>query len=99
MADDKMQEQTERLRKKIGTKFKMLNVKEKESARIIERGKIKELERHANETETRVEEIQDAQELMLESDKEIDEVNQLTYKIEGESEKHGQLLEKKLRNY
>ena len=94
MADDKIQEQTETLRKKIGTKFKMLNVKEKESTRIIERGKIKELERHANETETRVEEIQDAQELMLESDKEIDEVNQLTYKIEGESEKHGQLLEK-----
>ena len=99
MAEDKIQEQTERLRRKIGTKFKMLNVKEKESTRIIERGKIKELERHANETETRVEEIQDAQELMLESDKEIDEVNQWTYKIEGESEKHGQPLEKNFRNY
>ena len=41
-----------------------------------ERGKIKELERHANEIETRAEEIQDlrrkVQELMLESDNEID---------------------------
>ena len=75
----------------------MLNIKEKESTRIIEKGKIKELERHANEKETRVEEIQDlkgkVQELMLESDKEIEEVNEWTYKIEGELEKHGQPLE------
>ena len=35
----------------------MLNIKEKESARTIERGKIKELERHAKEIETQVEEI------------------------------------------
>ena len=40
----------------------MLDIKEKESTRIIERGKIKELERHANEIETRVEEIQDLKE-------------------------------------
>ena len=78
MADDQIQEQTERLRKKIETKFKMLDIKEKESTRIIEKGKIKELERHGNEKETRVEEIQDlkgkVQELMLESDKEIEKV-------------------------
>ena len=30
---------------------------------------------------------------MLESDKEIEEVNEWTYKIEGELEKHGQPLE------
>ena len=41
--------QTERLGKKIETKFKMLDIKEKESTRTIERGRIKELERHANE--------------------------------------------------
>ena len=96
MADDQIQEQTERLTKKIETKFKKLDIKEKESTRIIERGKTKELERCANETETRVEEIQDlkgkVQELMLESDKEIEEVNEWTYKIEGELEKHGQPL-------
>ena len=37
----------------------MLDIKEKESTRVIERGKIKKLERHANEIKTRVEEIQD----------------------------------------
>ena len=37
----------------------MLGIKEGESIRTIERGKIKELERHANEIETQVEEIQD----------------------------------------
>ena len=73
MADDKIQEETEKLRKEIETKFKMLDIKEKESTRIIHRRKIKELERHANESETRVEEIQDlkgkVQELMLEHDR------------------------------
>ena len=57
----------------------MFGIKEKESKRIIERGKIKELERHVTEIETRVEEIQDLKgkvlEIMLESDKEIEEVN------------------------
>ena len=81
----------------IETKLKMLDIKEKESKRILERGKIKEIERHANEIEIKVEEIQDlkgkAQELMLESDKETEEVNEWTYKIEGELEKHGQPLE------
>ena len=73
MADDKIQEETEKLRKEIETKFKMLDIKEKESTRIIHRRKIKESERHANESETRVEEIQDlkgkVQELMLEHDR------------------------------
>ena len=67
------------LRKKIEIKFKVFGIKEKESKRIIERGKIKELERHVTEIETRVEEIQDLKgkvlEIMLESDKEIEEVN------------------------
>ena len=88
----------QRLRKKIERKFKMLDIREQESTRIIERGKVKELERHANEIETRVEEIQDlkgkVQELMLESDKEIEEVNEWTYKVEGEFEKHGQIADK-----
>ena len=57
----------------------MFGIKEKESKRIIERGKIKELERHVTEIEIRVEEIQDLKgkvlEIMLESDKEIEEVN------------------------
>ena len=87
MADDQIQEQTEKLRKKIEAKFKMLDIKEKESTRIIERRKIEELERHANEVETWVEEIQDlkgkVQELMLESDKEIEQVIEWTYKTEG----------------
>ena len=73
MADDKIQEETEKLRKEIETKFKMLDIKEKESTRIIQRRKIKESERHANESETRVEEIQElkgkVQELMLEHEK------------------------------
>ena len=47
MADDQIQEQEERLRKKIETKFKMLDIKQKEITRIIESGKIKELQRHA----------------------------------------------------
>ena len=97
MADDQLQEQTDKVMKKIETKFKMLDIKEKESARIIERGKIKELQKHANEIETRVEEIQDlkgkVQELMLESDKEIDEVNKWTNKIEGDLEKYDEPLE------
>ena len=67
------------LRKKTEIKFKMFGIKEKESKRIIERGKIKELERHVTEIEIRVEEIQDLKgkvlEIMLESDKEIEEVN------------------------
>ena len=75
----------------------MLDIKEKESTRVIERGKIKKLERHANEIKTRVEEIQDwkgkVQELMLEGDKEIEEVNEWTSKIERELEKHDQLSE------
>ena len=37
----------------------MLDIKEKESTRITERRKIKELERHANEIEAWAEEIQD----------------------------------------
>ena len=51
----------------------MLDIKEKESTRIIQRRKIKESERHANESETRVEEIQElkgkVQELMLEHER------------------------------
>ena len=54
MDDDQMKEQTDKLMKKIETKFKMLDIKEKESTRITERGKIKEIEKHANEIETRV---------------------------------------------
>ena len=73
MADDKIQEETEKLRKEIETKFKMLGIKEKESTRIIQRRKSKESERHANESETRLEEIQDlkgkVQELMLEHER------------------------------
>ena len=73
MADDKIQEETEKLRKEIETKFKMLDIKEKESTRLIQRRKIKESERHANESETRVEEIQElkgkVQELMLEHER------------------------------
>ena len=73
MADDKIQEETEKLRKEIETKFKMLDIKETESTRIIRRRKIKESERHANESETRVEEIQElkgkVQELMLEHER------------------------------
>ena len=73
MADDKIQEETEKLRKEIETKFKMLDIKETESTRIIQRRKIKESERHANESETRVEEIQElkgkVQELMLEHER------------------------------
>ena len=73
MADDKIQEETEKLRKETETKFKMLDIKEKESTRIIQRRKIKESERHANESETRVEEIQElkgkVQELMLEHER------------------------------
>ena len=73
MADDKIQEETEKLRKEIETKFKMLDIKEKESTRIIQRRKIKESERHANESETRVDEIQElkgkVQELMLEHER------------------------------
>ena len=73
MADDKIQEETEKLRKEIETKFKILDIKEKESTRIIQRRKIKESERHANESETRVEEIQElkgkVQELMLEHER------------------------------
>ena len=73
MADDKIQEETEKLRKEIETKFKMLDIKEKESTRIIQRRKIKESERHANESETRVEEIQElkgkVQELILEHER------------------------------
>ena len=73
MADDKIQEETEKLRKEIETKFKMLDIKEKESTRIIQRRKIKESERHANESETRVEEIPElkgkVQELMLEHER------------------------------
>ena len=57
----------------------MFGIKEKKSKRIIERGKIKELEMHVTEIEIRVEEIQDLKgkvlEIMLESDKEIEEVN------------------------
>ena len=37
----------------------MVDLKENESTRKIERGKIKELEKHVNEIETWVEEIQD----------------------------------------
>ena len=73
MADDKIQEETEKLRKEIETKFKMLDIKETESTRITQRRKIKESERHANESETRVEEIQElkgkVQELMLEHER------------------------------
>ena len=62
------------------------NIKEKESTRTIERGKIKKLERYANEIETRREEIQHLKgkvhELMSESCKGIYEVNKWTYKIE-----------------
>ena len=47
MADDQIQEQEERLRKKTETKFKMLDIKQKDITRIIERGKIKELQRNA----------------------------------------------------
>ena len=98
MTGDQIEEQTEKLRKKIETKFKILDIEEKENTRIIERGKIKESERHANEKETQVEGIQDSkgkvQGLMLDSDKEMDEVNEWTYIIEGELEKHGQPLEK-----
>ena len=98
MSDDPIQEQTDKLRKKIETKFKMFDIKEKESARILKRGKIKELEKHANEVETRVEEIQDlkgkVQELMLESKKQIQEIDEWTNEIEGLIEKHDQPLEK-----
>ena len=94
---EKESAQTEKLTKKIETKFKMLDIKEKESATTIKRGKIRELEKPANKLETLVEDIQDlkgkVQELMLECDKEIDEVNESTSKIEGELEKHGQPLE------
>ena len=45
MADDQIQEQTERLRKKTETKFKILDIKEQESTRMIKRRKMKELER------------------------------------------------------
>ena len=57
-----MQEQTEKLRKNIETKFKMLDIKVEKSTRIIKRGKIKELESHANEIENRIEEILDFKE-------------------------------------
>ena len=57
-----MQEQTEKLRKNIETKFKMLDIKAEKSTRIIQRGKIKELESHANEIENRIEEILDFKE-------------------------------------
>ena len=44
MADDQIQEQRERLRKKTETKFKILDIKEQEGTRMIKRGKMKELE-------------------------------------------------------
>ena len=98
MSDNPIQEQTDKLRKKIETKFKMLDIKEKESARMLKRGMIKELEKHANEIETRVEEIQDlkgkVQELMLESEKQIEEIDEWTNEIEGLIEKYDQPLEK-----
>ena len=87
MSDDPIQEQTDKLRKKIETKFKMLDIKELESARILKRGKIRESEKHANEIETRVEKTQDlkgkVQELMLESEKQIDKIDEWTNEIEG----------------
>ena len=90
MDDDQIKEQTDKLMKKTETKFKMLDIKEKESTRITERGK-------PGQIETRVEEIQDLKgkvhELMLESDKELDEVNEWTNKIEGDLEKYDQPLE------
>ena len=97
MADEEIQEQMATLSKKIETKFKMLDIKEKESARILERRKIRELEKHANEIETRVGEIQDlkgkVQEHQLESEKEIDEIDKWTNEIDGKLEKYDQPLE------
>ena len=77
MADDQIEDKTERLRKKIETQFKMLDIKKKESTRILPRGKIKELESHTNEIETRDSRLEkkSKKELMLKSDKEINEVN------------------------
>ena len=39
-----LQEETVKLRKKIETKFKMVDLKQNKSARIIQREKIKEME-------------------------------------------------------
>ena len=67
---------------------KKIDIKDKESARITKRGKIKELERNTNDVEARVGKIQDlkgkVQELMLKSDKKINEINEWTFKIEGD---------------
>ena len=80
------------MRRKTETKFKMLDLKENESARIIERGKIKDIEKYVNEIETRVEEIQDLkgkmQELMIGDDKELDELGTWTNQEESDLERY-----------
>ena len=55
MADDQIQEKTERLRKKTGKKIWDVRHQRERKHKDKKRGKIKELEKHANETETRVE--------------------------------------------
>lgn len=76
----------------------MLDVKENESTKIIKRGKIKKIEKHVNEIETLGEEIQDLrakmQELMIEDDKELDEVKAWTNQLESDLGRFDQHLEK-----
>lgn len=68
-----LQDGTVNQRKKIEIKFKVLDLKENESTRIIERGKIIDTEKHVIEIETCLNKIQHLkgkiQELMIKDDK------------------------------
>lgn len=92
-----LQEETVKLRKKIEKKFKMLYLRKNERARTIERGQIKEIGKHFNEIETRVEKNQHLKgklQELIENDKELDEVKAQTNQGGSGLERYDQSLGK-----
>ena len=90
-----LKEETVKLKKKIETKFKMVYLKKNESARIIERvrqrgRKSRKQKKHYNGIETWVEEIQDLKgkkkEVMIEGEKELEEVKAPNNQVEADLE-------------
>lgn len=86
------------MRNQIKTNFKMPDLQENKSTRVIERTKIKEKENHVNKIKTQEEEIQDLKrktpEPILQSNKGLDKVKTQNKQVEAALKRYGQLSEK-----
>ena len=86
------------MRNQIKTNFKMPDLQENKSTRVIERTKIKEKENHVNKIKTQEEEIQDlkrkTQEPILQSNKGLDKIKTQNKQVEAALKRYDQLSEK-----